>query len=182
MPTELGPVACPDAVLFRTNTGAMAQVMAMIASGQRVALAGGGDGLRALALAARDLKEGRRTTHPELLLFPTWGELQDYAAHDPAGRDLQPWSTSLTSTAPTPSGTPWLALLPSKRRRLHPAERQWSQGRQRMRHSWADRRQRGPPRIRSRHPYRQRLDMDGLAWIDHHPDGNPVDSTGRRNT
>jgi hypothetical protein len=81
----------------------MAQVMAMMASGQRVALAGGGDGLRALALAARDLKEGRRTTHPELLLFPTWGELQDYAAHDPAGRDLQPWSTSLTSTAPTSS-------------------------------------------------------------------------------
>lgn len=29
---------------------------------------------------------------------------------------------------------------------------------------------------------RQRLDMDGLAWIDHHPDGNPVDSIGRRNT
>ena len=55
-----------------------------------MALAGGGDSLRALALAARDLKEGRRTTHPELLLFPSWGELQDYAAHDPAGRDLQP--------------------------------------------------------------------------------------------
>lgn len=103
VPTELGPVACPDAVLCRTNIGAMAQVMAMMASGQRVALAGGGDGLRALALAARDLKEGRRTTHPELLLFPTWGELQDYVAHDPAGRDLQPWSTSLTSTAPTSS-------------------------------------------------------------------------------
>lgn len=103
MPTELGPVACPDAVLCRTNIGARAQVMAMMASGQRVALAGGGEGLRALALAARDLTEGRRTTHPELLLFSTWGEFQDYAAHDPAGRDLQPWSTSLTSTAPTPS-------------------------------------------------------------------------------
>ena len=41
-------------------------------------------------LAARDLKEGRRTSHPELVLFPSWGELQDYAEHDPAGRDLQP--------------------------------------------------------------------------------------------
>ncbi|SCF64663.1 hypothetical protein GA0115259_100609 [Streptomyces sp. MnatMP-M17] len=41
-------------------------------------------------LAARDLKEGRRTTHPELVLFTIWGDLQDYAAYDPAGRDLQP--------------------------------------------------------------------------------------------
>ena len=27
---------------------------------------------------------------PNCVLFPSWGELQDYAAHDPAGRDLQP--------------------------------------------------------------------------------------------
>lgn len=60
------------------------------AAGYRVALAGGGDALRNLALAARDLKEGRRTHHPELILFPCWRDLQDYAAHDPAGRDLQP--------------------------------------------------------------------------------------------
>ncbi|MFJ9567927.1 hypothetical protein ACIRQQ_48940 [Streptomyces fuscichromogenes] len=46
--------------------------------------------MQALALAARDLKEGRRTHHPELVLFPCWGDLQDYAAYDLAGRDLQP--------------------------------------------------------------------------------------------
>jgi hypothetical protein len=90
VPTELGPVTRPDAVLCRTNVGAMAQVMELLSGGHRVALAGGGDSLRALALAARDLKEGRRTTHPELVLFTTWGDLQDYAAYDPAGRDLQP--------------------------------------------------------------------------------------------
>ena len=90
IPTELGPLTRPDAVLCRTNVGAMTEVMGLLAAGHRVALAGGGDSLRALALAARDLKEGRRTTHPELVLFPSWGELQDYAAHDPAGRDLQP--------------------------------------------------------------------------------------------
>ncbi|MER6094095.1 UvrD-helicase domain-containing protein [Streptomyces bluensis] len=90
VPTELGPLSRPDAVLCRTNVGAMAHVMGLMAAGFSVALVGGGDSLRALALAARDLKEGRRTTHPELLLFPSWGELQDYAAHDPAGRDLQP--------------------------------------------------------------------------------------------
>ncbi|SOD91549.1 UvrD-helicase domain-containing protein [Streptomyces sp. Ag109_G2-15] len=88
--TEIGPVAHPDAVLCRTNVGAMAHVMTLMAAGYQVALAGGGDGLRALAQAARELKEGRRTHHPELTLFPCWGDLQDYAAHDPAGHDLQP--------------------------------------------------------------------------------------------
>lgn len=90
IPTELGPLTQPDAVLCRTNAGAMTHVMDLMATGHRVALTGGGDALRALAQAARDLKEGRRTHHPELLLFPTWGALQDYANHDPAGRDLQP--------------------------------------------------------------------------------------------
>ncbi|MDX3643796.1 UvrD-helicase domain-containing protein [Streptomyces sp. MB09-02B] len=90
VPTELGPVTSPDAVLCRTNVGAMAQVMALMAAGYRVALAGGGDSLRTLAQAASDLKKGRRTHHPELILFPSWGDLQDYASHDPAGRDLQP--------------------------------------------------------------------------------------------
>ncbi len=91
VPTELGFVTDPDAVLCRTNVGAMTQVMTLLAGGHRVGLVGGGGGLRALTEAARDLKEGHRTNHPELVLFPTWGELQDYAAHDPAGRDLQPF-------------------------------------------------------------------------------------------
>ncbi|MFF7975905.1 UvrD-helicase domain-containing protein [Streptomyces sp. NPDC007905] len=90
VPTEIGPLTNPDVVLCRTNVGAMAYVMVLMAAGHDVALAGGGEGLRALAQAARDLKEGRRTHHPELILFPCWGDLQDYAAHDPAGRDLQP--------------------------------------------------------------------------------------------
>lgn len=90
IPTELGNVQRPDAVLCRTNVGAMAQVMKLMATGHRVALAGGGQSLQALALAARNLKEGQRTHHPELVLFTTWQDLQDYAAYDPCGRDLQP--------------------------------------------------------------------------------------------
>ena len=89
--TEVGNLDRPDAVLCRTNIGAMAEVMRLLAAGHRVALTRGGQQLAALALAARDLKDGRRTTHPELVLFPSWGEVQDYAAHDPAGRDLQPF-------------------------------------------------------------------------------------------
>ncbi|MER7141308.1 UvrD-helicase domain-containing protein [[Kitasatospora] papulosa] len=88
--TGLGPVEHPDAILCRTNVGAMREVMQLLEAGHRVALTGGGASLRALARAADDLKDGRRTSHPELLLFPTWGDLQDYAANDPAGGDLQP--------------------------------------------------------------------------------------------
>ncbi|MGW6739319.1 UvrD-helicase domain-containing protein [Streptomyces sp. NPDC055025] len=91
VPTELSPIAQPDAVLCRTNMGAITEVMKHLSAGRRVALTGGGESLRALAQAARDLKEGRRTWHPELTLFPTWGELQDYAGRDPAGRDLRPF-------------------------------------------------------------------------------------------
>lgn len=90
IPTGLGPVEHPDAILCRTNVGAMREVMQLLEAGHRVALTGGGASLRALARAADDLKNGRRPSHPELLLFPTWGDLQDYAANDPAGGDLQP--------------------------------------------------------------------------------------------
>lgn len=41
-----------------------------------VARAWGGPGvLLALARAAKDLEDGRRTSRPELLLFLTWGDL-----------------------------------------------------------------------------------------------------------
>ncbi|KAA0940675.1 ATP-dependent helicase [Streptomyces apricus] len=91
IPTKVGLVTYPDAVLCRTNIGAMTEVMKQLKIGRRVALARGGQELNALALAARDLKNGRRTAHPELVLFPSWGELQEYAEYDPAGRDLQPF-------------------------------------------------------------------------------------------
>ncbi|MFJ8138361.1 MULTISPECIES: UvrD-helicase domain-containing protein [Streptomyces] len=100
MPTEVGDVANPDAVLCRTNIGAMTEVMRLLAEGRRVALARGAHTLAALALAARDLKEGRRTSHPELVLFASWGEVQDYAAYDPAGGDLQPFVDLVDTNGP----------------------------------------------------------------------------------
>jgi hypothetical protein len=87
----LDKVERPDAILCRTNGGAMAEILTLLDLGRRVALVGRGDTLSDLALAARDLKSGRRTSHPELLLFSTWGEVQDYAEYDPDGRDLQPF-------------------------------------------------------------------------------------------
>ncbi|MGW5249865.1 UvrD-helicase domain-containing protein [Streptomyces sp. NPDC004129] len=195
VPTELGPVACPDAVICRTNVGAMAQVMAFMA-GHRVALAGGGESLRALALAARDLKEGRRTSHPELLLFPTWGELQDYAAHDPAGRDLQPLVDLIDKHGTDAILEAVSRLAPEKQAEVTVSTAHKAKGREWPCVVIAD--DFTPPKdsdqedangcpvpgpiedSEARLAYvavtrtRQRLDMGGLSWIDHHPDGNPA--------
>lgn len=75
----------PSAVLCRTNVGAVTEILTFQQTGTPTALAGGGDALRALAQAARDLIQGRRTHHPGLLLFTTWNELFDCGEPDPAG-------------------------------------------------------------------------------------------------
>lgn len=79
----------PDAILCRTNAGAMAEVIGAHARGQRVAVVGGGDQIRRLAMAARDLKAGIKTDHPELFLFESWEELNDYVKEDAGGSDLK---------------------------------------------------------------------------------------------
>ncbi|MBH5133251.1 MULTISPECIES: UvrD-helicase domain-containing protein [unclassified Streptomyces] len=196
VPTELGPVTQPDAVLCRTNVGAMTQVMTLMAAGCHVALVGGGDSLQALALAARDLKEGRRTHHPELILFPCWGDLQDYAAHDPAGRDLQP----LVNLVDTHGADAILAavarLAPEPHAQVTVSTAHKAKGREWSRvliaedfarlqdpagedHTGAT----PPPDpvddAEARLAYvavtrtRQRLDLGGLSWIHDHPDGSP---------
>lgn len=88
--TTIGPADSPDAILCRTNVGAMLAVMQLLADNRRVALVGGGGALEELAIAAGQLKSGRRASHPELVLFSTWGELQEYAEFDPSGQDLLP--------------------------------------------------------------------------------------------
>jgi hypothetical protein len=90
IPTRIGPLEHPEAILCRTNVGTMIEIMNLLPTSRRVALAGGAEPLRALARAAHDLQHGRRTTHPELLLFERWGDLKEYAEHDPAGGDLAP--------------------------------------------------------------------------------------------
>ncbi|CAM5625249.1 ATP-dependent DNA helicase Rep [Streptomyces alboniger] len=192
VPTELGPVSRPDAVLCRTNVGAMAQVMDLLSGGHRVALAGGGDSLRALALAARDLKEGRRTTHPELVLFTTWGDLQDYAAYDPAGRDLQPLVDLVDTHGADAILTAVAHLAPEDQAEVTVSTAHKAKGRE-----WAQVKiaddftppSDGPPHdtgqgtarriddkeaclayvavTRTRH----RLDIGGLSWINEHPEG-----------
>ncbi|MDQ0771574.1 hypothetical protein QF026_000040 [Streptomyces aurantiacus] len=191
VPTELGPLTQPDAILCRTNVGAMAQVMNLLTAGHRVALVGGGDTLRALTLAARDLKEGHRTTHPELVLFPSWGDLQDYAAYDPAGRDLQPL-VDLVDTHGTDAILSAVAqLVPEQQAEATVSTAHKAKGREWPRVKIAD--DFTPPRdsdqlddtgravpgpiddAEARLAYvaitrtRHHLDIGGLSWINDHP-------------
>lgn len=79
----------PDAVLCRGNVDVMGEALAFLARGVPVAITGGGEALRKIAEAARQLKAGQGTSHPELFLFPDWGSVQEYAQNDSAAHDLK---------------------------------------------------------------------------------------------
>ena len=87
--SKVGPAGRVDAVLCRSNADAMREVIGFLDTGVPVALAGGGTTLERVSLAATDLKAGRRTSHPELFLFSSWQEVQEYAEQDSAGADLR---------------------------------------------------------------------------------------------
>ncbi len=84
-----GRAAEPDAILCRTNATAVAEVFAGLESGKRTALAGGGDAIKEIAKAARDLQAGKGTRHPDLSRFADWDEVRHYAQNDEDGKSLQ---------------------------------------------------------------------------------------------
>lgn len=96
----LAPLQLPDAILCRSNAEAVAQAMKAMAAGHSAALVGGGREIRSLAEAAITLKAGTGTGHPELFAFQTWGEVQEYAEHDPAGSDLKVFVDLIDSHGP----------------------------------------------------------------------------------
>ncbi|WP_330264165.1 UvrD-helicase domain-containing protein [Streptomyces griseorubiginosus] len=189
--TNVGALDSPDAVLCRTNIGAMSEVMRLLSSGHSVALARGGQTLVALAVAARDLKDGRRTSHPELVLFTSWGELQDYAEHDPAGRDLQPFVELVDAHGPEAVITAVDALTDESQADVTVSTAHKAKGREWDKIRIAD--DFPPPPDTDQHDdsgrpipetvnesdarlayvavtrARRHLDLGGLAWIGNHP-------------
>lgn len=98
--SRLTSLDLPKAILCRTNAGGMAEVMRLLGEGRRVALVGKGQAIRALAVAAAELKSTGRTTHPELFVFTSWGALQEYVEEEDAGRDLKPFVDLIDSYGP----------------------------------------------------------------------------------
>ncbi|KRV48892.1 hypothetical protein AQ490_23330 [Wenjunlia vitaminophila] len=89
VPSVVGPVDSPDAILCRTNAGAMAVVMDALKAGRKAALVGGGGDMQRLARAAAALMAGRETDHPELAGFSSWQQVRDYCEQEPDGQDLR---------------------------------------------------------------------------------------------
>ncbi|MFF2654551.1 UvrD-helicase domain-containing protein [Streptomyces sp. NPDC058045] len=89
IPSRIQAVPSPDAVLCRGNADALAEVLDQLSRGVPVALVGGGGPLLRIAQAAIDLQAGRRTSHQELFLFSSWGEVQEYAQQDSAAAELK---------------------------------------------------------------------------------------------
>lgn len=83
----------PEAVLCRSNAGAIAEVLAMMSKApeRRVAIGGKGKAqqLRSLAEAAKQLQEQHWTRHPEFDTFKSWTEVVEYCEEDD-GADLKP--------------------------------------------------------------------------------------------
>lgn len=87
--SRIGEVATPDAILCRSNAGAIGQVLAMLEAGRRPALVGeSAKELISLATAAGELISGKGTSHPLLYTFSSWNAVQDYAEED-SGADLR---------------------------------------------------------------------------------------------
>lgn len=79
----------PDAILTRTNSGAIEQVLQLQAAGVRCHLVGGGDQIASFAKAAQALMAGSTTSHPDLACFRNWDEVIAYTANDPQGDELR---------------------------------------------------------------------------------------------
>ncbi|HEU0090437.1 MAG TPA: UvrD-helicase domain-containing protein [Pseudonocardiaceae bacterium] len=87
--SRIAEIPHPEAVLCRSNADAMHEVLTFLELGVPVALTGGGDAIHRIAKAAEELKAGQHTSHPELFLFNSWGEVQEYVEQDKAGQDLK---------------------------------------------------------------------------------------------
>ncbi|WP_433225176.1 AAA family ATPase [Actinomadura formosensis] len=119
--STVGQVTAPDAVLCRTNVGAVSEVFRAFDAGKRVALVGGGGEISKLARAAKDLKAGRGTRHPELSRFATWADVEEAARQE---RALQPFVRLIDQHGPDE-----LLRMVGKSPPASPRLRPWTTGR-----------------------------------------------------
>lgn len=94
-PSQLGILtahagdAGPDAILCRSNAGAVTTVLQLQKVGVKAHLMGGADDVLRFAQAAGQLQAGSTTSHPDLACFDTWKEVQEYVDADPQGGELK---------------------------------------------------------------------------------------------
>lgn len=88
IPSRVAPVAEPRCYLYRTNAGAIGQVMMAVGEGKRPFLLGNIKEAMDFCKAALDLQNRMPTSHPDLGCFSDWEEVEEYAGTD-EGADLK---------------------------------------------------------------------------------------------
>ena len=87
--SQVGPVAEPDAILCRSNAGAVRSLIGQIQAGRRVHLVGGTAEIVSFCKAALRLQGGQTTQHAELAMFSSWEEVVRYVEEEEQGADLK---------------------------------------------------------------------------------------------
>lgn len=87
--SRIGSVDQADACLYRTNAGAVGELIRLMDAGVAAHLVGGANDVVSFARAASDLIDGRRTGHQELACFESWFEVQDYVKSDAMGDEIK---------------------------------------------------------------------------------------------
>ena len=87
-PSALRRLSQPDAVICRSNGGAVVRLLQALGDGRQPVLLGGAGQILAFCRAALSLQASRPTEHAELGCFSDWRSVQDYVANDPQGSDL----------------------------------------------------------------------------------------------
>lgn len=82
------PIANPNVILCRTNAGVIEHALEAQSSGRTVAIVGGTGEIERFAEGARELMQGGSSSHPDLVAFKSWGEVQGYS-NENEGRDLK---------------------------------------------------------------------------------------------
>lgn len=89
IPSTLGPIDSPDAILTRTNATAIECLLTARTNGIRAHVVNIGAQMLAFAKAAQDLQTQGHTSYGDLAGFTTWAEVTRYAQDDALGEDLQ---------------------------------------------------------------------------------------------
>jgi superfamily I DNA/RNA helicase len=75
----------PDAILCRTNAATIEQAMDAQARGFDVAIVGGTDEIASFAGAVEQLRRTGKTSHRELSIFKSWGDVQEFVRDEKPG-------------------------------------------------------------------------------------------------
>lgn len=89
IPSAVGPVKDPDAILCRSNAAAVEALLNAQAARVPAHMVGGGRDVIAFARGSLDLRDRGKSTHRDLACFKNWGEVQEYVLADRQGEDLK---------------------------------------------------------------------------------------------